>query len=518
MSQFYGVSAWSTGWSAPQEMPAQHAPGVTPVGWTTSWDESMSDATRTMAVKRESVAATASPNPPKSATKPVSVVSTQGWVEVTSPDGWTAPSSVAVPTTPTKTRGSKSESHSPPGGYVHHANSPNGTSPGPNNKRHHDIEDELGHQDRYKTELCRSWHESGTCRYGSKCQFAHGQHELRPVMRHPKYKTEPCRSWMETRNCPYGRRCRFIHADTPSSTNTTSRSSNDLATGNAVAQATNGALAISFGTPSNNPAQPPSQQQQQQQQQPTTTVPMSATSAPIMSAPQPYMAAPIDMLAPPSSTSATNAWGGPLVASECFSLYAPVPSSSVPAHLSMSSQPSSNHNSGFGYSPMGNVSPPYSTGFGFGMSVFNGSPPFTTYTSTRDALAAARASNAPWLYDTYQEDDADEEDDTEAFSMTPLIEQLNLHAEPISPTPANQSGSIVTKTAISRPAPIGTRSPSAASPTLAAPIASTASTIASNGSHASTAPAMTDPTADTLEKGKKKKNSRLRIFQRLSSK
>ena len=42
----------------------------------------------------------------------------------------------------------------------------------------------------YKTELCRSWLSGGTCRYGSKCQFAHGPQELRPVVRHPKYKTE----------------------------------------------------------------------------------------------------------------------------------------------------------------------------------------------------------------------------------------------------------------------------------------------------------------------------------------
>ena len=38
----------------------------------------------------------------------------------------------------------------------------------------------------YKTELCRSWEEKGTCRYGSKCQFAHGEDELRNVSRHPK--------------------------------------------------------------------------------------------------------------------------------------------------------------------------------------------------------------------------------------------------------------------------------------------------------------------------------------------
>ena len=45
----------------------------------------------------------------------------------------------------------------------------------------------------YKTELCRSWEEKGTCRYGAKCQFAHGEDELRKVARHPKYKTEICR-------------------------------------------------------------------------------------------------------------------------------------------------------------------------------------------------------------------------------------------------------------------------------------------------------------------------------------
>jgi hypothetical protein len=64
----------------------------------------------------------------------------------------------------------------------------------------------------YKTELCRSWEEKGTCRYGPKCQFAHGEDEIRKVSRHPKvcscssllygpiltryitqYKTEICR-------------------------------------------------------------------------------------------------------------------------------------------------------------------------------------------------------------------------------------------------------------------------------------------------------------------------------------
>lgn len=58
-----------------------------------------------------------------------------------------------------------------------------GTGPSANNRK-------LG---LYKTELCRSWEEKGSCRYGPKCQFAHGEEEIRKVARHPKYKTEICR-------------------------------------------------------------------------------------------------------------------------------------------------------------------------------------------------------------------------------------------------------------------------------------------------------------------------------------
>lgn len=30
----------------------------------------------------------------------------------------------------------------------------------------------------YKRELCKNWAESGFCRYGQKCQYAHGLEEL----------------------------------------------------------------------------------------------------------------------------------------------------------------------------------------------------------------------------------------------------------------------------------------------------------------------------------------------------
>lgn len=80
-----------------------------------------------------------------------------------------------------------------------------------NNKKKPNIEEELSKQSLYKTELCRSYQETGTCRYGQKCQFAHGEHELRPILRHPKYKTEYCQRFAVQGHCPYGNRCRFIH-------------------------------------------------------------------------------------------------------------------------------------------------------------------------------------------------------------------------------------------------------------------------------------------------------------------
>lgn len=69
--------------------------------------------------------------------------------------------------------------------------------------------------DRYKTELCRPFEESGHCKYGAKCQFAHGKGELRATQRHPKYKTELCRTFHSSGLCPYGRRCHFVHGEAP---------------------------------------------------------------------------------------------------------------------------------------------------------------------------------------------------------------------------------------------------------------------------------------------------------------
>lgn len=59
--------------------------------------------------------------------------------------------------------------------------------------------------------MCHPFEENGVCKYGEKCQFAHGLHELRDLARHPKYKTELCRTFHAEGYCPYGTRCHFIH-------------------------------------------------------------------------------------------------------------------------------------------------------------------------------------------------------------------------------------------------------------------------------------------------------------------
>eukprot|EP00850_Spirogloea_muscicola_P004095 SM000017S02835 [mRNA] locus=s17:551207:555719:- [translate_table: standard] len=77
-------------------------------------------------------------------------------------------------------------------------------------------------QGTYKTELCNKWEEHGTCPYGSRCQFAHGVQQLRPVLRHPRYKTELCRMVASGAVCLYGHRCHFRHTLTPQEASTSS--------------------------------------------------------------------------------------------------------------------------------------------------------------------------------------------------------------------------------------------------------------------------------------------------------
>jgi len=81
------------------------------------------------------------------------------------------------------------------------------------NSKRSRAEPPTGNSALYKTELCRSFSETGFCRYGNKCQFAHGIEDLRPVVRHRKYKTEKCKNFSKNGVCPYGRRCRFVHSE-----------------------------------------------------------------------------------------------------------------------------------------------------------------------------------------------------------------------------------------------------------------------------------------------------------------
>ena len=68
----------------------------------------------------------------------------------------------------------------------------------------------------YKTTLCKNYQDSGLCDFGARCQFAHGQLELRTLGQNylqlnPQYKTTMCSHFTEHGNCPQGHNCQFSH-------------------------------------------------------------------------------------------------------------------------------------------------------------------------------------------------------------------------------------------------------------------------------------------------------------------
>ncbi|KAG2432292.1 hypothetical protein HYH02_013015 [Chlamydomonas schloesseri] len=81
--------------------------------------------------------------------------------------------------------------------------------------------------DRYKTMLCVNF-EGGSCKFGAHCQFAHGAHELRsrriqdqapelqPPLQPPRgsqqHKTQLCK-WHQLGSCSFGARCKFAHGE-----------------------------------------------------------------------------------------------------------------------------------------------------------------------------------------------------------------------------------------------------------------------------------------------------------------
>ena len=74
---------------------------------------------------------------------------------------------------------------------------------------------EAGPAKRYKTELCKNWIENNHCRYGKKCQFAHGHDELESARAaagmDDKLRTKNCRTFYKEKVCNYGSRCMFRH-------------------------------------------------------------------------------------------------------------------------------------------------------------------------------------------------------------------------------------------------------------------------------------------------------------------
>ena len=88
-----------------------------------------------------------------------------------------------------------------------------------------------GHSNpRYKTALCKKFLQSQTCPYGDKCQFAHGEQELRNFNNNQQnmmfslgmgaknqnmlnYKIIKCKNWEKDKTCKYGMHCTFAHGD-----------------------------------------------------------------------------------------------------------------------------------------------------------------------------------------------------------------------------------------------------------------------------------------------------------------
>lgn len=60
---------------------------------------------------------------------------------------------------------------------------------------------------KYKTEICR-FYESGNCKFGDNCAFAHGSKEVQEKTHLPdNYKTKKCKQFFEDGYCLYGTRC-----------------------------------------------------------------------------------------------------------------------------------------------------------------------------------------------------------------------------------------------------------------------------------------------------------------------
>ena len=78
-----------------------------------------------------------------------------------------------------------------------------------------DYETEFKKDPKFKTELCKTFSDTGFCAYGNKCRFAHGREDMfiRSV-NHPKYRKSDCLTFHSNGFCNYGARCHFRHHET----------------------------------------------------------------------------------------------------------------------------------------------------------------------------------------------------------------------------------------------------------------------------------------------------------------
>eukprot|EP01017_Pseudomicrothorax_dubius_P015766 TRINITY_DN1802_c0_g1_i3.p1 TRINITY_DN1802_c0_g1~~TRINITY_DN1802_c0_g1_i3.p1 ORF type:complete len:134 (-),score=22.78 TRINITY_DN1802_c0_g1_i3:115-516(-) len=60
--------------------------------------------------------------------------------------------------------------------------------------------------------MCKNWEFKGTCKWGDKCSYAHGEKELQEKKHlHSNYRTKQCRQFHSLGYCFYGKRCQYVH-------------------------------------------------------------------------------------------------------------------------------------------------------------------------------------------------------------------------------------------------------------------------------------------------------------------